>query len=87
MRAWAKQNNLPLNHALYTYADELEKTAKSYFGDGSCDAKKFVGVYARAKSVYCYHSGEELITGMSKVAETGGKLFDVLKQLQKKETK
>lgn len=62
MLAAADENNLPKDHELRTKAQAFDEAALGYYGDPqTCDARKFMGCWARARRAWCEYSGESLI--------------------------
>lgn len=62
MLAVANRDNLPQEHILRTLAEDFECAVKGFFGEPkTCDVKKFMGCWARARKAWCEYTGEPLI--------------------------
>jgi len=57
MEMWADHYNFPADHILRTRASELREAVSN----ASAPPKKILGAWARARRVWCEHTGEGLI--------------------------
>ena len=62
MRARADKDSLPEDHEMRTRANAFDEATKGFYGEPqTCDVKKFMGCWARARRVWCDYTGEALI--------------------------
>ena len=62
MIARADTDNLPHDHEIRTRAAAFDEAAKGFYSDPqTCDVKRFVGCWARARRTWCDYTGEVLI--------------------------
>ena len=62
MLARANADGLPDNHDMRTRAVAFDEAAKGFFGEQqTCDLKKFLGCWARARRTWCDYTGEALV--------------------------
>lgn len=62
MRARADADGLPADHELRTLADALDAAVVGFFGEPqTVPVARFVGSWARARTVWCAYSGESLL--------------------------
>lgn len=62
MRTRADADNLPPAHELRELAQAFEEGVKGFYATPqTCDAKSFLGRWARARRAWCDYTGEPLI--------------------------
>jgi len=62
MLARADSDNLPNDHDMRSRAMAFDEAAKGFYGNPqTCDLKKFMGCWARARCAYCDYTGEALV--------------------------
>jgi len=62
MLARADADALPAEHNMRKFATSFDDAARGYFGDPqTCDVKKFMGCWARARSTWCDYTGDPLV--------------------------
>ena len=62
MLARANADGLPDNHDMRAMAIAFDEAAKGFYGEPqTCDAKKFLGCWARARRTWCDYTGEALV--------------------------
>lgn len=62
MIAKADADGLPDDHQLRTKALDFNEAIQGYFSDPqTCDIRKFIGCWARARRAWCDYTGEALV--------------------------
>ncbi|GER16693.1 hypothetical protein [Variovorax boronicumulans] len=62
MRSRADVDQLPADHMLRTLADALDEAVTGFYGTPqSVSVRRLVGAWARARMVWCAHTGESLL--------------------------
>jgi len=62
MLAKADADGLPDDHDMRTRAAAFDEAAKGFYGEPqTCDMKRFMGCWARARRTWCDYTGEPLV--------------------------
>lgn len=62
MHSRAEKDNLPSTHELHVKAQAFDEAAQGFYGTPqTCDIKKFIGAWARARKAWCEYTGEPLV--------------------------
>jgi hypothetical protein len=62
MLARAEADGLPTDHDMRTRAEEFNEATHGFYGDPqTCDIKKFMGCWSRARRTWCDYTGEVLV--------------------------
>jgi len=62
MIAKADADGLPNDHVLRTTAFYFNEACLGYFSDPqTCDMRRFIGCWARARRAWCNYTGEDLV--------------------------
>lgn len=62
MLAKADDDGLPEDHDMRIRANAFDAAAKGFYGEPqTCDVKKLMGCWARARRTWCEYTGESLV--------------------------